>query len=125
MALKEIYERKEFKDLSLLFKRVSQILKNVEVDSLPEISPTLLQEREEKDLYETLKKITPQLEELYTQKDYLTYLENLLIFKPLIDAFFDKVYVMVEEKELRENRLSLLYSLSKLIYKIGDLSYLA
>ncbi|MGB9761051.1 MAG: glycine--tRNA ligase subunit beta [Caldimicrobium thiodismutans] len=125
MALKEIYERKEFKDLSLLFKRVTQILKNVEVLSLPKVSPTLLQEKEEKELYETLIKITPQLEELYTKRDYMAYLEHLLIFKPLIDAFFDKVYVMVEEKELRENRLSLLYSLSKLIYKIGDLSYLA
>jgi glycyl-tRNA synthetase beta chain len=125
MALKEIYERKEFKDLSLLFKRVTQILKNVEVLSLPKVSPTLLQEKEEKELYDTLIKITPQLEELYTKRDYMAYLEHLLIFKPLIDAFFDKVYVMVEERELRENRLSLLYSLSKLIYKIGDLSYLA
>ncbi len=124
-ALKEIYIRKEFQDLVILFKRVTQILKNVEVNSLPEVSTSLLQEKEEKELYETLKSFSLQLEELYEKREYLSYLEKLLLFKPLIDAFFDKVFVMVEEEKLRKNRLSLLNSLAKLIYKIGDLSYLA
>ncbi len=124
-ALKEIYLKEEFQDLATLFKRVSQILKNVDVEKLPEVDILLLQEREERDLYETLMKLHPQLEKLSQERDYSSYLENLLIFKPLIDAFFDKVFVMVEDEKLRMNRLSLLYNLSKLIYEIGDLSYLA
>ncbi|MEZ0343729.1 MAG: glycine--tRNA ligase subunit beta [Caldimicrobium sp.] len=124
-ALKDIYTRKEFQDLATLFKRVTQILKNVEVKKLPDINPSLLQEKEEKELYETLKKLSPHLDELNKKRNYSDYLENLLTFKPLIDGFFDKVFVMVEDEKLRRNRLSLLYSLSKLIHEVGDLSYLA
>lgn len=124
IALRKFYTSKEFQDLATLFKRVAQILKNVEVEKLPDIDPSLLQEKEERELYEFLIKITPHLDELNKKRNYSAYLENLLSFKPLIDSFFDKVFVMVEDTRLRRNRLSLLYNLSKLICEVGDLSYL-
>jgi len=124
-ALKEIYQREEFQDLAVLFKRVTQILKNVDVESLCEVDPGLFQEEEEKVLYERIKEYEPRLKEYLEKKNYKLYLETLLHFKPLIDAFFDRVFVMVEDEALRNNRLCLLNILARWIYSFGDLSYLA
>jgi len=124
-ALKEIYQKEEFQDLAVLFKRVTQILKNVDVTSLCEVDPGLFQEEEEKVLYERIKEYEPRLKEYLEKKNYKLYLETLLHFKPLIDAFFDRVFVMVEDEALRNNRLSLLNMLARWIYSFGDLSYLA
>ncbi|MBI5467818.1 MAG: hypothetical protein HY891_01685, partial [Deltaproteobacteria bacterium] len=41
-----------------------------------------------------------------------------------IDAFFDHVMVMVEDKEIKENRLALLGSVRGLYFRIADLSKL-
>ncbi|MFN3505435.1 MAG: glycine--tRNA ligase subunit beta [Caldimicrobium sp.] len=124
-ALKEIYQQKDFQDLIILFKRVTQILKNHPLEVLQKINPELFEEEIEKKLYEAIL----AKEELFLNYDkemnYNTYLEDLLYFKPIIDEFFDKVFVMVEAEALRLNRLSLLNRLSKFFYRFGDLSYLA
>ncbi len=125
LALKEIYQEKDFQDLIILFKRVTQILKNIEPTSFQPINPLLLKEETEKLLYQKLLELEKPLKTLEEEKNYPSYLETLLKFKPLIDRFFEEVFVMVEEDELRQNRLSLLSSLAQYFYKFGDLSYLA
>ena len=42
--------------------------------------------------------------------------------RPQVDRFFDKVLVMHEDKQLRENRLRLLAKLDALFSSIADLS---
>jgi O-acetylhomoserine (thiol)-lyase len=46
----------------------------------------------------------------------------LLSIKPQVDNFFDNVMVMVENPDVRENRLALLWHISRLFLRIGDLS---
>jgi len=45
----------------------------------------------------------------------------LLDLEPIISEFFEKVLVMAEDPEIRENRLSLLYECNKLFRLVGDL----
>lgn len=125
LALKDIHVKKEFQDLSVLFKRVTQILKNVTADSLPKIDPDLFEFEEEKSLFQLLEQKRDFLFGLYQSMDFKAYLENLLPFKDLIDAFFDRVFVMVENEALRKNRLSLLNHLASYFHLFGDLSHLA
>jgi glycyl-tRNA synthetase beta chain len=42
-----------------------------------------------------------------------------------VDAFFDSVMVMVDDRELRANRLALLAELRKEMNRVADLSKLA
>jgi glycyl-tRNA synthetase beta chain len=42
--------------------------------------------------------------------------------RPAVDGFFDKVMVMVEDEELRANRLALLETLLKEFSTIADFS---
>ncbi|MFN4196907.1 MAG: glycine--tRNA ligase subunit beta [Caldimicrobium sp.] len=123
-ALKEIYQQKDFQDLIILFKRVTQILKNYSIEKLSKINPELFEEEIEKKLYEAISNWKDRFHNYDLVMNYNQYLKHLLYFKPIIDEFFEKVFVMVENEALRINRLSLLNELAQLFYKFGDLSYL-
>lgn len=49
---------------------------------------------------------------------------NWLSLREPVDAFFDKVMVMVDDKELRINRLTMLEKLRELFLRVADISLL-
>ncbi|MGM3310192.1 hypothetical protein ACS136_01950, partial [Enterobacter hormaechei subsp. steigerwaltii] len=51
-------------------------------------------------------------------------LVELAELRDVIDAFFEKVMVNVEDKELRINRLSMLEKLRELFLRVADISLL-
>jgi len=76
-------------------------------------------EAEEKQLYTMLQK-TANLQPL-TINDFLEIVVKLV---PSINAFFDKVLVMAEDKAVRENRLGLLQKIAALSTGLADFSKL-
>ena len=54
--------------------------------------------------------------------DYAAALAQISRIRPAVDAFFDKVMVMVEDEALRANRLALLQTLLKEFSTIADFS---
>ena len=50
--------------------------------------------------------------------------EELARLRPVVDAFFDKVLVMDDDRAVRANRLQLLASLQRLFLEVADLSRL-
>uniref|UniRef100_A0A7V4JPG1 Glycine--tRNA ligase beta subunit n=1 Tax=Thermodesulfobacterium geofontis TaxID=1295609 RepID=A0A7V4JPG1_9BACT len=123
-ALKEFQDKKDFIDLITGFKRASQILKGLEIEKLPNLDSSLFKEKEEKKLYSKILELQPKLEKLLNKREYTQYLETLLEFKELIDQFFDNVFVMVEDKKIRENRLKLLAEISSFFNSFGDFTFL-
>jgi len=63
-------------------------------------------------------------EQLRNANDVDTFLTAFVPFVPVINAFFDEVLVMVDEDEIRENRLALLQRISEFSEGIADLSRL-
>ncbi len=49
-------------------------------------------------------------------------MKELIEMKSVIDSYFDKVLVMVEDEDLRYNRLGFLKAIDSLFMIIGDLS---
>lgn len=123
-AIKDFQEKREFQDLIMGFKRVYQILKSVEIKSLPELKVSLLTQPQEKALFQLLEKVKPELSFLSQKRDYHQYLEKLLSFKEPIDQFFEHVFVMVEDETLKLNRLKLLAEVLFCFDQLGDFSYL-
>ncbi len=105
------------------FKRVSNILKGAEVESLRP-DPALFKDPEESALHAISSEIAPVMERHWKNGDYTAVFETLASIKDRIDAFFDHVMVMVDDKETRENRLALLASVRGLYFRIADLSKL-
>jgi glycyl-tRNA synthetase beta chain len=62
---------------------------------------------------------------LFKRGDFTGYLKSFAVLKSPVDAFFDSVMVMVDETELRRNRLALLADLRREMNQIADISKLA
>ncbi len=113
-------------NLTVAFKRASNILKGQDpVEFAPAPDPGLFRETQEKELYEARERIAPEIKRLWKSGNYEALFETLASIKGAIDAFFDRVMVMVEDESLRTNRLRLLNSVRNLYSTIADLSKLA
>ena len=78
--------------------------------------------QEEKNLAATLRGTAPRVEAHRSEKEYVEALLLLSTAREPVDAFFDKVMVMVEDEKVRANRLALLRTLLKEFSTIADFS---
>lgn len=88
------------------------------------VKPDLLQENEEKKLYQDLNETSVKIEQLLKSGDYWNSLKAASGLRPTVDLFFDRVLVMSEDKAAQENRLRLLNLADELFKKLADFSEL-
>jgi len=112
-----------FVDLVRGLVRAKNISENLE--SKKEIDAGLLTADEEKELYKNFKVIQPEIEGYFAQKEYQKGFYLLVDLKENIDMFLDNVMVMVDDKELKQNRLSLLAEISQLMNDVFDIEEIA
>ena len=110
-------------DLIVAFKRVSNILKGMDLGAKTP-DEKLLKEPQEKELLEATREVAPKIREFWEKGDYKSLFETLASIKDRIDSFFDHVMVMTDEEELKTNRLVLLNTVRDLYFSIADLSKL-
>jgi glycyl-tRNA synthetase beta chain len=117
----------EAESLAAANKRVANILKQAEAkgEMFSGSQVAEFKEKAEHDLFDALKKASVQAMPLLERGDYTGYLKTFAVLKSPVDAFFESVMVMVDEKELRQNRLALLRDLRDEMNRIADISKLA
>ncbi len=124
-AVKLVLHLPEFQAIGAACKRMRNILRQAEekgispaakFECLPDSAP------EEKDLAAYVEVNGPKVEVLRKKKEYGDALLLLSTAREPVDAFFDKVMVMVEDAKLRANRLALLRTLLKEFSTIADFS---
>ena len=77
---------------------------------------------EEQILFQEIKRISNNLNQLYQQADYTAALTLLAGLSTVIEAFFDKVMVMDDDPKVRNNRLNLLAKLKGLFDQVANLA---
>ena len=97
---------------------------NLATKAAAEIKPNqeLLQEKEEQELYSNFLVIKEVALEFLSQGDFKSFLNKGTELKPFVDTFFEAVMVMVEDEELRLNRLALLKEIRDFFLQTVDLS---
>ena len=124
-AVKQVLHMPEFVAIGAACKRMRNILKQAEekgieparqFESLPESAP------EETNLAAFLETYAQKIETHRKKKEYREALMLLSTARDRVDAFFDKVMVMVEDKKVRANRLALLRTLLREFSTIADFS---
>ena len=118
-AFADLKQQPYFEPLAIAFRRVVSILTP---DAEGPVKPELLKEGEEKQLFEHYLKIREPAQKLADEKKFAAALEKIVEIKPSVDRFFEKVMVMVEDVEVRKNRLRLLFNISRLFSQIADFS---
>ncbi len=110
-------ERDEFARVLTAYSRPSRIVRDLP-ETLP-LRPEHLTEAAARQLYEAYKEAEKRMAAVHD-------LDGLIsVFAPLvgpIDRFFADVFVMVDDKELREARLALLQRIAQLPQRIVDLT---
>ena len=115
----------DFDSISIAFKRIKNILKQAHEAgkwSGTPLDPNLIAEPSEKQLYELADDIAPNVARLRKERDYQGALREIARLRPALDAFFEKVMVMVEDDALRNNRLAMLHGISLDFTTIADFS---
>jgi glycyl-tRNA synthetase beta chain len=124
-AVKQVLHMAEFQAIGAACKRMRNILRQAEEKGItPAATFECLADSaaEEKNLAAYVAVNGPKVEALRKKKDYGDALMLLSTARQLVDAFFDKVMVMVEDERLRANRLALLRTLLKEFSTIADFS---
>jgi glycyl-tRNA synthetase beta chain len=126
-AVKSFAALTESESLSAANKRVANILRKAEESKevIGNVNASLMLDSEEKALHAALLNVTPTANKLFESGDFTGYLKSFAALKAPVDAFFDKVMVMAEDKSVRANRLALLRELRDAMNKVADLSKLA
>jgi len=124
-ALSSVRSTADFEAISIAFKRMKNILRQArEAGKQPSttINATVIKEDAERELAGVLPDTAKKVEALRGARDYDTALSEIAKLRPAIDQFFDQVMVMVDDENLRANRLALLETLTREFSTIADFS---
>ena len=124
-AVKQVLHMPEFLAIGAAGKRMRNILRQAEEKGIaPAARFESLREsaHEEKNLAAYIEVNGPRVDALRKKKEYGDALMLLSTARKPVDAFFDKVMVMVEDERVRVNRLALLRTLLKEFSTIADFS---
>jgi glycyl-tRNA synthetase beta chain len=127
-AMEALRGGEDFEALAAAAKRIRNILAKSATAAdwqAGEVAPELLSEPEEIGLFEAYGRIAGEVESRRAGRDYRRALEEISTLRPAVDRFFDKVLVMAEDREVRQNRLRLLKKLDELFSGIADFAEIA
>jgi glycyl-tRNA synthetase beta chain len=124
-AVAKVRPSGDFESISVAFKRMKNILRQAaekKIKIAEPFDPAALKDQEEKMLAAAVPQVAKKVQELSTSRQYDPALLEISKLRPPVDAFFDKVMVMVEDENLRANRLGLLQTLVREFSSIADFS---
>ncbi|WP_428944674.1 glycine--tRNA ligase subunit beta [Pantoea sp. FN060301] len=105
-------------------KRVSNILAKSTEPLNESVQASLLKENEEIKLATYVSALSSKLQPWFAEGRYQDALVELAQLRPAVDAFFEKVMVNAEDRDVRINRLTLLANLRQLFLQVADISLL-
>ncbi|RXJ70253.1 glycine--tRNA ligase subunit beta [Halarcobacter ebronensis] len=115
-ALNPIVLSDSFKEYSATFKRVANIIKDIDVTITLNIDETILEDKEEKELVAAFKKVNSTEYKTYEDK-----LDALFGLKPQLDNFFDNVFVNHENEDIKTNRKNIIGKIYQAFKTIADI----
>jgi glycyl-tRNA synthetase beta chain len=124
-AVAKVRPSADFASISVAFKRMKNILRQAAETKKRVAEPfhlAALKDVEEKKLAEAIPPVAAKVDQLRRSRQYEPALLEISRLRPAVDAFFDKVMVMVEDEELRAQRLGLLQRLVNEFSSIADFS---
>jgi glycyl-tRNA synthetase beta chain len=124
-AVKQVLHMPEFQAIGAACKRIRNILRQAEekgIEPAEQVEARSDSSEEEKTLLRYLEQTGSKVEQYRRKKDYVGALQLLSTAREPVDRFFDKVMVMVDDQQVRANRLALLRTLLKEFSTIADFS---
>jgi len=126
VALERLKAEEDFEPLAITFKRVVNIIKksgNIKTAGRTgEVNEKLFEHESESALLSAYNKVERNVSEKMSQGFFDQALLDIASLRDVVDAFFDGVMVMAENKKIQNNRLALLGRIAALFGKFADFS---
>ena len=124
-ALQQLKGAPDFEPLAVAFKRVVNIIKKAGDFSVARVDKKLFQDSSEARLHQAFNDVRKSALDHLKNGRYEQALKDIASLKDRVDAYFDGVLVMAEDRKVRENRLALLGNIAQLFGKFADFSKLS
>jgi glycyl-tRNA synthetase beta chain len=124
-AVSDVRGSEDFASISVAFKRIKNILRQARETKksiAEQLDPAALTDEAEKHLATAIPGTALAVRKLREEKKYASALTQVSRLRQPVDAFFDKVMVMVDDERVRANRLALLRDLLSEFSTIADFS---
>ncbi len=118
-ALTNLRSQEIFDKLLTAYTRVANLAKNATVH---EINPELFTEQVEHNLLTEYVKARDEMKIFLEERQYRQFLQRFALLQQHIDNFFEGVMVMVEDENIKNNRLALLRNIADLTRPVADLT---
>jgi len=115
-ALDPVTKSSDFKQISDTFKRVANIVKDLDTNANLSIDSSLFEDEEEKVLFEKYEKVSLKVYTTYDEQ-----IDALFSLKPELDNFFDNVFVNHENEKIKINRKNLIGTVYNLFKTVADI----
>lgn len=120
VALESQKSIEDFRKLLIGFKRAYNITKTIAGER--SIDPSLFKEKEEGLLFDVYESNRERFFSAIREKKYDDAIAILVGFKERIDLYFDNVFVMDKDENIKGNRLALLARIKDMFLTYGDFS---
>jgi glycyl-tRNA synthetase beta chain len=124
-AVQTFARLEQAESLSAANKRIANILRQAGDPQGLSIAKKLLQHDAEQALFNALDNARQKVGPMIKARSYAEALNELADLKGPVDRFFDDVMVMVDDDDLKNNRLALLGELRALFLDVADISRLS
>ncbi|MGD8883874.1 MAG: DALR anticodon-binding domain-containing protein, partial [Desulfobacterales bacterium] len=128
-ALESLKAKPDFEPLAVAFKRVGNIIKksgkSEERGTPDEVHENLFEHESESALLAAFKNVEKRVSDAMEKGLFEKALLDIATLRGPVDAFFDGVMVLAEDKNVRRNRLALLGHIAALFGKFADFSKLS
>jgi len=121
-ALAALKTAADFESLAVAFKRVGNIIKGG-VDN--PVQADLFEADCERALSAAIESARQNIADQVNKGDYGAALQTIAALREPVDAFFDGVMVMADDKKVKDNRLALLTQVATLFADIADFTRIA
>ncbi len=121
-ALKKIRGDESFNSIFLADRRIKNIISKQDYVPAGNVDVNLFEEEEEEKLYGLYLSIEGEIRSYIQRGKYNLALEEISRFSEPLENFFDKVFVMSDNIQIRKNRLELLKSIGVLFESFCDFS---
>jgi glycyl-tRNA synthetase beta chain len=121
-ALRAVRGSADFEGLAVAFKRVKNLSR--ELEGRARESLDRLTEPAERTLVADYSQRASAIRNAVAERQYEQAFRIASGFRPTVDAFFTDIFVMVDDTELKAQRLSLLRRLHELLLELADISEL-
>ncbi|MFO7930906.1 MAG: glycine--tRNA ligase subunit beta [Thermodesulfobacteriota bacterium] len=123
-ALQRLKTERDFESLAVAFKRVVNIIRKADPGDVgePAMVADRFSETSEKELFDSFERVRESVSDNLVKGRIDEAFSEVASLKPRVDMFFDSVLVMIDDREIRKNRLALLKQISDLFGRLADFS---